>query len=422
MTASPAALLRKAWRDLPLPERWRAAAGRAAIAAASAGLFGPRAARLAATPLADVAPGPLVVSGFMNRTLGIGVAGRATVRGLAELGLPVLTHDIEPILASRIDAVAAPPGPDGGVWIAHCNAPELLRLLAAFPPEALAGRYRIGVWAWELPRLPRRWARAARGLNEIWAPSRFVAQAVIDAVGRGPDAPAVRVVPHILPSMAAVKPDRARFGIPEQALVVLVMFDMRSSRARKNPDAAVAAFLAAFPEARADRVLVCKVLGGESSPRDLTALRERFAGRADLILLEERLDGGGVLALIASADIVLSTHRAEGYGLVMAEAMALGRCVVATGWSGNVDFMTADNSVLLPYDLTPVVDPQGIYASGQVWAEVDPAATAEALRLLAGDPARRAALGARAQADIARHDAGFAEAVAKAPWREKLAR
>ncbi|MFT4252444.1 MAG: glycosyltransferase, partial [Caulobacter sp.] len=399
MTA--AALLRRAWRGLPLPERWRGAAGRAAIGAVGAGLFGPRSARLAPTPLSEVSPGPLVVSGFMHRAFGVAVAGRATVRGLAAEGLPVETHDIEPILASRIDRAAEPPGAPGGVWIAHCNAPELLRLLAAFPPEALAGRYRIGVWAWELPRLPRRWARAARGLNEIWAPSRFVADAVIEAVGQGAGAPVVRVAPHVLPSMAAVRPDRARFGVPEAAVVVLVMFDMRSSRARKNPDAAVSAFLTAFPEARDDRVLVCKVLGGEASPRDMTALRERFAGRADLVLIEESLDDAGTLALIAGADIVLSTHRAEGYGLVMAEAMALGRCVVATGWSGNTDFMTADNSVLLPFSLVPVADPQRIYPPGQVWAEVDAAAAADALRSLAEDPARRAALGERARADIA---------------------
>lgn len=408
------------WRAIPVPRSWRTAAGVAMIAAVNAGLLGPRAARTPVAPLSDVKPGPLVLSGFLNTSLGIGSGGRSTAIALRAAGLSPHLHDVAPILALRIDRVAPRPGPPGGVWIAHCNPPEFLRLLAALPPDALDGRYRIGFWAWELPRLPARWARVADRFNEVWAPTRFVADAIADAVRGRPNAPIVRVVPHPLPDLTEIRPNRERFGLPADAVVVLVMFDMRSSRARKNPDAAVEAFVRAFPTPRPDRILVCKVIGREASPEDWAALTRRFAGRPDVIWLDAELSSLDTLSLIASADIVLSTHRAEGYGLVLAEAMALERCVIATGWSGNLDFMSADNSMLLPYSLIPVVDPQGIYPGGQSWADVDIDATAALIREAAADPARRKALGARARDDILLHDQRFAQNLTQAPWLSKI--
>lgn len=414
-------LARAVWRAIPIPTSWRTSIGRVMIAAVNAGLLGPRAAQAPVTPLSAVKPGPLVLSGLMDKALGIGSGARSTAAGLRAAGLSPVLHNIASVLELRIDRLAPPPAAPGGVWIAHCNPPELLRLLAALPATALADRYRIGFWAWELPRMPASWARAAEHLNEVWAPSRFVADALSNAVRGRPGAPIIRIVPHPLPDLSNVKPDRTRFGLPADAVVTLVMFDMRSSRARKNPDAAVEAFIRAFPEPRSDRVLFCKVIGRDASPDDWAALNRRFAHRPDLILADATLSSEETMSLIASADIVLSTHRAEGYGLVLAEAMALERCVLATGWSGNLDFMSADNSVLLPFDMIPVIDPQGIYPRGQSWADVDIAATADLLREIAADPQRRAAFGARARSDILRHDRRFAENLSEAPWLSKVA-
>lgn len=420
LRTAAAELARAIWRAAPIPKSWRSTFGVAMIASVNAGLLGRRAARAAPIPLSDVQTGPLVLSGFMNSVLGIGSGGRSTAAALLAAGLAPLRHDIAPVLDLRIDRLAPRLGPPGGVWIAHCNPPELMRVLAALPFDALEGRYRIGFWAWELPVLPPRWAEAADHLNEIWAPTRYVADAILDAVRDRRHVPTVRVMPHPLPDLSHVRADRARFGLPQDAVVVLVMFDMRSSRARKNPDAAVEAFIRAFPEPRSDRVLFCKVVGADASTEDWVALRRRVSGRPDLILADALLSTDETFSLIASADIVLSTHRAEGYGLILAEAMALERCVIATGWSGNTDFMSDANSVLLPSRPIPVVDPQGIYPAGQHWADVDIDATAALLRAAADDPARRTALGARARADIQRHDRQFAHALSQAPWLSKI--
>ena len=108
--------------------------------------------------------------------------------------------------------------------------------------------------------------------------------------------------------------------------------------------------------------------------------------------------------LMAEVDIVLSLHRSEGFGLVPAEAMQLGKPVVATGWSGNMDFMNERNSVPVSFRLVPVEDPyDGAFVSdGQLWADADVGNAAEWLRRLAADPRLRRHLGETARADIAR--------------------
>jgi glycosyltransferase involved in cell wall biosynthesis len=180
--------------------------------------------------------------------------------------------------------------------------------------------------------------------------------------------------------------------------VVLTVFDARSGFNRKNPIAAVRAFRQANRDGRA--VMVCKATGVEGAPDLVASLRQEIGEAGDVRLMTDWLTGRQMGALIASADIVLSLHRSEGFGLLPAQGMAAGKAVVATGWSANLDFMTPDNSVLVDYILTPVRDSQGLYAGGR-WAEADVEDAAAKLAVLFADPDRRRALGARAAADVA---------------------
>ena len=202
----------------------------------------------------------------------------------------------------------------------------------------------------------------------------------------------VRVV---LPPLGIVPPepaalDRAAFGLPPDAVVILVSFNLASSFVRKNPLAAIAAFRAAFGE-RPDRLLVLKTGHVAHAPDDFARLAA--AAQAPNIRLETRvLPTADHHALMAASDIVLSLHRSEGFGLVPAEAMLLGKPVIATGWSGNMDFMDASNSVPIGYRLVPVADPRQVYQGGS-WAEPDQAEAVAQLRRLADDAAARRALG-----------------------------
>ncbi len=370
-------------------------------------------------PIAALEPGPLLLSGFFGEVLGVGAAARLTAEGLRRAGLKPRLDDLAPQLElplyARRDFPLSEPG---GVWISHCNAPELKRMVYMYPNTALSSRYRIGYWAYELESLPQDWRPTARALHEIWTPSQFVADSVKRSVGD--DIP-VTVMPHPTADLAHIQGDRPRFGLSPDAFVVLILFDLRSTRARKNPDAAVDAYLQAFPEPDGRAMLVCKVTASDKAPAEFAKLKSRIGDRQDIRLLTERLEDEGVWRLIASADVLLSLHRAEGYGLVLAEAMKLRRCVVATGWSGNMDFMDAGNSVPIPFRRVPVKDPQKQYvAPDRSWADADVAVAADALRRLQADPLARRRLGERAFETLTAHEARFGAVLNDAAWRRLI--
>ena len=229
-------------------------------------------------------------------------------------------------------------------------------------------------------------------MHEVWALTPFVA-AALEPLLPGK----VRVVP---PPMAIAPPkpsalDRAAFGLPADAVVVLVSFNLASSIERKNPLAAIAAFRAAFGDRR-DRLLLLKIGNRSHFPEDYARLAA--AAAAPNIRLETRtLPAADLHALTAACDIVLSLHRSEGFGLVPAEAMLLGKPVIATGWSGNMAFMDASSAALVGYRLVPAADPRHVY-EGSCWAEPDQADAVTHLRRLADDAGARASLGGRGRA------------------------
>jgi glycosyltransferase involved in cell wall biosynthesis len=290
---------------------------------------------------------------------------------------------------------AAGNGPlQGAPLVLHINAPQLPLALLRLPRGLIRGRRVIGYWAWELPTIPSDWRAGLPFVHEVWVPSRFT-QAALEPLLPG----RVRVVPHAVaaapPSPSAL--DRAAFGLPSDAVVVLVSFSLASSFARKNPLGAIGAFRMAFGT-RPDRVLVLKVGNADHDADGFAQLRQ--AADAPNIRIETRsLPSADRHALTRAADIVLSLHRSEGFGLVPAEAMLLERPVIATNWSGNTDFMNEESAGLVGYRLVPARDPRGVFqAPGAVWAEPDLGQAAELLRQLADDPVRRAELGARGRA------------------------
>ena len=178
---------------------------------------------------------------------------------------------------------------------------------------------------------------------------------------------------------------RSKLDLPPDALMVLNVVHLGSAFARKNPLAAIAAFRRAFGDAK-DRVLVIKLIAGGATRWAERALHEAIAGANNIRLVEGMLPEADMMGLTSAADIVISLHRSEGFGLVPAQAMALGKPVIATGWSGNLEFMTKRNSALVDYSLVPVHDPEGTFGGdGQMWAEADVDDATQWLRRLASD-------------------------------------
>lgn len=348
-------------------------------------------------------PGPVCVVGFHGSVLGIGEAARGLSAALRAAGAEVRDWDISTRFGHdvRLDGQwPTEPPAEAAAMIIVLNPRELIQLVAMTGAAPFAGRRCIGAWAWELEQVPAAWKAGFRYVDEVWGCSRFVADAVRAAA---PPGFPVRVLHHsIRPPTAAA--DRAAFGLPEDKVVVLTAFDVRSGFVRKNPLAAVRAFRRAAVSDRA--LLLCKVVGVDGAPALMAELAAEIGEAGDVRLMTDWLTGAQMASLIASADIVLSLHRSEGFGLLPAQAMIAGKPVVATGWSANLDFMTPDNGVLVDYTLVAVADPQALYQGGR-WAEPDVDDAARKLASLVADPAARGALGARAAAQTA---AGLAPA------------
>lgn len=338
---------------------------------------------------------PLVVAGMFRTGSGLGRAARACYEALSKAGLQPEAVDLSSMMHQTDLPASVPigrvdPGRPGTL-VLFANPPEVERALMGLGLRCWHNWRIIGAWAWELPIAPPEWNRQAQFVSEIWAPSRFVADAFAAAYRRP-----VHNVPHHIPVAPAAEGPR-----PSEVLHILVTADGRSSLERKNPACAVRMFRAAFPDDESVRLtLKCRNLS--VAPAYMKALQSAAAQDSRITLIDITLTDAEQDALLAAADIILSTHRAEGFGIHLAEAMALGKCVIATGWSGNLEFMSDDAAVLMPFELIPVSDTTCIYTAqpGALWADADFQSGVRALQGLFANPARREEMGRHAQARI----------------------
>lgn len=319
----------------------------------------------------------VVVVAALGRNNGIANGARLQWAALRALGVDAELLDATSALRNPLFRIPHRPGT---AYVFHSGGPQLANLITSVLPSA-ANAYRIGYWAWELPDPPHDWLGCDCTVAEVWTPSTFSQASLRRLVNCR-----IEVVPHYVPAHA----ERSqRGGAP---FTVLAMADSRSSWSRKNPEGALRAFRAAFANSSAARLIL--KLGGRAE--EVQALEQSLGDLADNIeIVRGYLDDTALDALYQRADVLLSLHRAEGYGLPLREAMAYGLPVVATGWSGNLDFMSASDSCLVPCKLVPVSDASAIYG-GSAWAEPDVDAAAQALRHLADDPAFYALIAAMA--------------------------
>ncbi len=334
---------------------------------------------------ADAGNGPIKIVGYFAGSHGIAASARLAARAFEALGVVVERVDVTDAKLDWSGRLREPVS--ASAWIFHLNPPELMAALACLGPRQLIGP-RYGYWAWELPRAPALWRRDARLVDEVWAPSRFTAKALEGA------ASPVRIVPHplFMEDFEKVTPAPRR-----AAFQGVSVFDFNSSLARKNPEGAIAAWSRAFGEDPTCE-LTLKTQNGALFPKALADLRSRAPSNVRVI--DEVWPYPQVQSLIAGADVLVSLHRAEGFGLTLAEAMAMATPVLATAWSGVLDFMDDSSALLVPFRPTGVIDAQGIY-SGQTWAEPDIFAAANGLIRLRSDPQFRWRLGQAGRARIA---------------------
>ena len=337
--------------------------------------------------------------GMAAESSGMGQCCRSMAAALEASALPYALHPLRSRAGGGLElsayAEAMAEERDMAVNLFCCNADCTGYFLRQSGPGVMKGKKNIALWAWELPEFPKRWKNAFRWYDEIWTISTFCRSAIAAATDKS-----VRVLPLCVEPEPEEGLKRADFGLPEKALLFLSMYDARSIQARKNPLAAIAAYCAAFPE-EGDTALVLKISGGAQGHAEAEELRTAIR-RKDIYILEGIMPARRLYALTSLCDVFISLHRAEGFGYPIAEAMALGKAVVVTGWSGNMDYCSPDNACCVGYTLKALGDAAvPPYEPTQRWAEPDIGQAAGYLRRLREDESYREAL-AKAGQDTVR--------------------
>ncbi|HTW27533.1 MAG TPA: glycosyltransferase family 4 protein [Acetobacteraceae bacterium] len=359
--------------------------------------------RISAQPPATLAPkvatspARVVLTGLVRVASGRGADVRMTAAALRAHDVACAFLDHQSGEYSDADGASLPAGAlQPAINIVHCNADTAMRDYLFLRRNGAARPYAIGFWAWELARLPAEWNTAFAFYDEIWASTRFACEAFRAASPRP-----VTLMPMAV-ELPATDPalGRGDFGLPDDAFLFYFGFDFRSYVQRKNPEAALAAFREAFPRGDEKVALVVKTLAGEQHAAELETLLKLAGGDPRVIVRDREYDARALATLVSLCDCFVSLHRSEGFGRGPAEAMLLGKPVIATDYSGNVDFMDAANSLLVDYRLIPV--PRDAYPGwlGQEWADPDPSHAAAHMRHLVSDPEFGRRLGEAARRTI----------------------
>jgi glycosyltransferase involved in cell wall biosynthesis len=283
------------------------------------------------------------------------------------------------------------------ITVVCVNPDQSFHLRSHVPPGLLSERYVIGYWFWELPELPDEWLADFAFTDEVWAASQFIR----DAVSRksAVTMPVVSIPPVVRLNKTNTL-SRTELALPERRFLFLAMFDTRSVLQRKNPLGVLRAFKAAFAGDSSNVSLVMNFNNHDVNDPVFQELRNEIGDDDNVIVRDSPMDRDQITSLIKACDCFVSLHRSEGFGLGPAEAMSLGKPAIITNWSGNTDYMTADNCLPVDYELVQLGRDYGPYKAHQHWAEPHLEHAANLMKKIAHDPDLAERIGSRARETI----------------------
>lgn len=280
-----------------------------------------------------------------------------------------------------------------GINLFHINPHEFAIAYLRMGKSTWDYHYNIAYWLWELEEFPDEWVEYINLLDEIWTPAEYISE----SIRKKTDKPVITVPYHVTaPSCDTY--DRTYFGIPEDKFLFLMMFDCGSMIERKNPKAVIDAFKKAFEQNAPGVGLVIKVNGGTEA--DLEQIKALTGVYENIYFINKVFSKLEINSLIKSVDVVVSLHRAEGFGLVMAEAMLNGIPCIATNWSANTEFMNSDVACMVDYELVRLEKNIGPYKKGNYWAEPDTESAAKYMKRLFEDRCYYKSLSEKAAAHV----------------------
>jgi glycosyltransferase involved in cell wall biosynthesis len=339
--------------------------------------------------------------GYFPSDIGVGESSRGLAAVLGRLRpvnrVPFCTGQLQnetPLteLFQRFDYLT-----DTNIYVSYPH--QRTDLLSVMRPEQYAGRRNIVHLAWEQKDGNLWWKAIYDRYDELWTISAFAATP-FDAMFPG----RVRVVPNVLKFDEFPDFDHGERFQGEE-FKFLYAFDAGSSIERKNPEGVIEAFIKAFRGTQWQRhVELTLKVGGLHRPEYVTRVERLFriaATSGMAVKFDSRqLSRGAMLELIAKSDCYISLHRSEGFGYTMAEAMAYGVPVVASGYSGNLEYMSHKNSFLVSCREVLVKSADGPFQRGSVWGDPNTGEAAEILRSIVENPQQAIAVGLRGQRDV----------------------
>lgn len=343
----------------------------------------------------------LTILGHPFSPLGIGENVRCTFSALKKIGINFGVRDIynylkpEGMVQSQItsDLVSRP----SKIHLFFLNGDEVTPALNHLGSTWFNESYNIVFPSWELEKYPKVWGEKLSLFNEIWAPTAFIYKSLLPVVTKP-----LKVVTLSSEVVLSSFLNRKYFGIPYNTYIFLFFFDFRSYVERKNPRGVLESFekllsISKNPNAK----LIIKLNGAEQFLDKLNELKKEIAPYKDkVILINRTMTDNEVKNLIRCSDCFVSLHRSEGFGRGLAEAMFLGKPVIATGYSGNLDFMTQENSLLVDYELIPLKEGEYPFWKEQHWADPDTDQAASFMTELINRPIWGSELGNKARTSI----------------------
>jgi glycosyltransferase involved in cell wall biosynthesis len=338
----------------------------------------------------------IYIVGDLYSESGLGEITRAIIASLGEIKNYSLINLPMSIQSKQSDYRFSAPIVNGlgkGVTIIVGNPSILLTAIRKLNIFNVINNYTIGVWFWELEKIPKDWIKAGKLVDEVWAQSSFVAKAFLDSNEK------VFVMPLSLDYKDNDVKNFEKIEIPPNKYIFLMSFDYLSHVARKNPMAVIKAFFEEFQEEDGVILIVKSVNRDKISQANLSN-QLSLKDHPNIIYSDQYLSKDEMMLLMKSANCYISLHRSEGLGLGLAEAMRLGTLTVATAYSGNMEFMSISNSLLVDFEMTPVISSDYPYSGDNFWADPINLDARKKMRIAYVDSTGNEALISRAKSDL----------------------